>query len=342
MKKYVRNIILLISSILLVTGFACKPKDSNKTVKEILFLKNAHWSEKKAEYQKYNYKLKWYDTLREAKDSIMILVKEGWNSRSNVKSDNHHDSSVLKFSTFDVFNTGTYPYSFKSDIFFDINNGEVVKYTMGSQDGCGNHFFRYDKRGTRGTFTWHSYWNDHGLIAVTKPTSSFDTFFDALPVYLRFRLSENTYKIKAVQPLIANRPLDIKTPAPNNDLKDQDDAKKRGIPNVVDLSVTNTPGENYNGKKVIKSVVVHGDKTDTFYFAEEFPHTLEHWKGSDEKTLVYSKFYPYWLPEFRNKPEGNLPQTGEQMSGKPKEKTDKSKDKTDKAKTEKTKADKPK
>lgn len=270
------------------------------------FLTNEHWNQGKAEYQSYRLSgLSWYGKPRSSDDSIMIAVKEPWDTKRNVKvAAEEMDSAVVKFSMFEMFQTGTYPYSFKADIFFNVNNGEVVKYAMGSHDGCGNHFFQYDKKGKNGVFSWHSYWDGHGLIEVKKSVDDFDTFIDALPFYLRFRLSEGSYTAKAVQPLIANRPIDLSDPKKH--LADQKDTEARGVPSIVEIQVTNTPGQTLNGKKVVKSVVVHGSATDTFYFEEAFPHNLVKWEGNATRELRLSQFFAYWVPDNRGQEAGYL------------------------------------
>ncbi|MDH4129844.1 MAG: hypothetical protein OEV44_13885, partial [Spirochaetota bacterium] len=139
-------------------------KQDDEKEKYIPFLRNEYWAKGKAEYQLYNHKILWYGKIRESKDSFMLIVSEQWDNKKNVKSGVNWNAEILKFSIFDIFKTGTYPYSFKSDIYFNIKNGEIVKYTMSCQVPSGTNFFRFDKRGKRGIFTWHSFWDDHGLI----------------------------------------------------------------------------------------------------------------------------------------------------------------------------------
>jgi hypothetical protein len=269
------------------------------------FLGNKHWDMGKAEYQVYNLALGWYDKARHSQDSYMITVKEPWDSKKNVKtSDKTMDMAVMKFSIFDVFHTGTYPYSFKADMFMDVNTGEVVKYAMGSHDGCGNHYFQYEKHGATGKFKWNSYWNDHGKVVVKKSVSEFDTFFDALPLYLRFRLKDASYSAKVVQPLIANHPIDIKDA--KKDLANQEDFTARGVPAIVEIQVKNTPDQMMAGKKVIKTEVVHGSATDVFYFESEFPHNMVKMEGKAKKDLKLTKFFDYWVPANRGQEAGYL------------------------------------
>ncbi|HEO66098.1 MAG TPA: hypothetical protein ENI73_09555, partial [Spirochaetes bacterium] len=225
----------LMVALVMFIGIGCTKSHSQYTdqrpEKKIDFLLNAHWNTKpgekpKAEYQLYNYQLPWYNGPRKSDRSMTVIVKEPWNMKTMVKSPKSMDSAVLKFSTFDQFVTGTYPYSFKQDIYFDTYNGQVVKYTMGSQDGCGNTFMEYINHGKTGSFTWHSYWNGHGTIQINVPTNKFDTFFDALPVYMRFRWKEKSYKVRVIQPLRANRPIDIINPKQLKDPKDPTKGKK--------------------------------------------------------------------------------------------------------------------
>jgi len=269
------------------------------------YLGNEHWNKGNAEYQVYSLSdLNVYGTKRSSDGNIMLAVKEPWNSKHNVKGNNDTmDSTVMKFSIFKSFQTGTYPYSYKADVFFNIKTGEVVKYTMGSQDGCGNNFMQYDRDGKHGKFMWHSYWDNQGIIHVSKPVTEFDTFFDALPMYLRFRLKEDSYTAKVIQPLIANHPVDIKDP--KNKIVDQADAEKRGFPHIVEIKVTNTKAV-VDGKNVIKSSVVHGDKTDVYVFEEAFPNNMYAWHGGANWKVRLSKFFPYWIPENRGREAGYL------------------------------------
>ncbi len=301
----------LMIALVVIVGMGCTKSGhytDQRAEKKISFLRNAHWDEKnKAEYQLYNYNLPWYKGPRKSDRSMVVIVKEPWDMKTMVKtSPKKMDSAVLKFSTFDQFVTGTYPYSFKQDIYFDTFNGQVVKYTMGSQDGCGNNFMEYINHGKTGSFTWHSYWNGHGTIRINRSTSEFDTFFDALPVYMRFRWKDKSYKVRAIQPLRANRPIDIKT---KGHLADQKDTEKRGVPHIINVQVTKGEAEDIGGRKAVKFEVKHGKATDYYWLEEEFPHTMvkmEAKGGKVSKTLRKSEFFDYWVPANRGKSEENF------------------------------------
>lgn len=249
------------------------------------FLENNHWDKGNAEYQLYDLTKKQYGADRQSKRSTIILVKEPWNKSRNVKSSKNADTSVLKFTTIDFFRTGTYDYSYNINIFFDIKTGRVIKYLMSSHDGCGNSFMYYKGDGT---FLWHSYWNDHGLIEKSLSTDDFDTFYDALPVYLRFRLDEPSYEIKVVQGLIGNHP-------PGTKKMNADQIDDASYPKIVKAQVTSTKS---GGSYVVK--VVHGKKTDTYEFEAAFPHRMKSMKAAGKsKTMYLSKFFPYWQPKIR-------------------------------------------
>ena len=300
--------IFVLSGVIFLLGFVGCDKGSfskDPVPGAAEYLGNDHWNKGNSEYQVYSLSdLNVYGTKRSSDGNIMLAVKEPWNSKLNVKGDKDTmDSTVVKFSIFKGFQTGTYPYSYKADLFFNVKTGEVIKYTMGSQDGCGNNFMQYDRDGKNGKFMYHSYWNNHGIIHVSKPVTEFDTFFDALPFYLRFRLKEGSYTAKVVQPLIANHPVDIKDA--KNDIKNQADAVTRGFPVIVEVKVTNTK-DVVDGKNVIKSSVIHGDKTDVFVFEEEFPNNLYAWHGAANWKQKHSKFFQYWDPEIRKKEAGSV------------------------------------
>lgn len=289
----------MLVTLVLAVGFSCKQNaggSHQKEMKEYKFLKSDHWNQGKAEYQLYNLTVGWYGHPRKSEDSLMVLVKEPWDLDNNVKVPaKKMNAAVLKYSVMDQFKTGTYNYSFKSDFFIDMDNGRVVKWTLTSQDGCGTHMGRYDRKGNTGIFTWHSYWNGHGIITKTVNTSSFDTFHDALPAYLRFRLDEKSYKIKMIQSLTGNHP-------PGTKKLDKKGIEAMSYPAIKEASVSNSAEGD-----MVKTEVKIGDKTEVYYFSKDMPHTLQKTEGVKfGKELRFSKFFPYWTPENRSKEAGWL------------------------------------
>ncbi len=284
-----KTLTFLSTTLCLILILGLNSNVANASAKD--FLGNSHWKKGKAEWQWYNYALKWYGKARTTKNSQMILVTEPWNNGINNKTGKNIDSYVLKFSIHDIFATGTYNYAFKADMFID-QRGRVVKYVMGSQDGCGAHFMRYDESGDNGKFVWHSYWNDHGKMTKSIDADSFDTFYDALPAYLRFRLNEKSYNIKMVKSLVGNHP-------PGSKKWNKAKFNSNKYPKVVGASVSvSNEGDNY------KVVVKHGSAKDTLTFSSAFPHTLISWnmaKGGFNKKLRKSDFFAYWVPANRGK-----------------------------------------
>lgn len=284
-----RRFTITLFSLMLFLAFGLTQAQANE--KAAKFLANDHWKKGNAEYQLYNYNLKWYDAARKTKDSLMILVVEPWNTKLNVKGT--PDQYVLKFSMFDQFETGTYNYSIKADMFIDWR-GRVIKYVMSVHDGCGANFMRFDEIDGDGKFVWHSYWNDHGKLEFSLSADKYDTFYEALPVYLRHRLDEKSFSFKMIQPVIGNHP-------PGTTEKKADDIKD--YPAIWNGEAT------VNGNTVS---VKHDKGTDVLEFESQFPHALKSWKmfNGFTKELRGSSYIPYWDPKLRGQKAGH----GESLS----------------------------
>ena len=104
------------------------------------YLAHSQWDSGTAEFCVYEATLTKYVEPRPAKVK-MIMVKEQFDSAKLVKTSTAEDSfEVIKFHTIQAIPTGIYDYFQTASIFFDRTTGRVVKYTMGSQEGCGNTF----------------------------------------------------------------------------------------------------------------------------------------------------------------------------------------------------------
>jgi hypothetical protein len=250
------------------------------------FFDSAYWDSGKAEFQVYDASLSKYGTDRPATVKL-ILVKEPFDVERLVKTLSAEGAvDVVKMNWIQHIPTGIYDYCQTASIFFERATGRILKYTMSSQDGCGNTFMEYRRREERHLFRYHSYFDDQGDSVAVLEDGEF-TFYDALPVVLRFRLTEAAdYRLKIMDPLLSNQavPLTI----------------REGLVRNRPEANREVGGKTY--RRVVLCEVLRGEKRDLFVFEADYPHRLLEWTQADggSMRLDQSHFLYYWL---HTKPE---------------------------------------
>ena len=253
------------------------------------YLSDPYWDSGKAEFQVYQGKIKQYNIPRNAQVKL-IIVKEPFHREKFVKTLNPEMAiDVVKMNYIRHVPAGIYDYYQMASIFFNRNTGRIIKYTMNSQDGCGNTFMKYIYKNNRHHFSYHSYFDDQG-----DQLKIFDEdflFYDALPMVLRFRLSEKgSYKTMMMPSLISNRiqPLTLSEAV----------ITTRRIDKL-------TEGKTYRKLYVVEVNFEKGK--DIFYFENKFPHRMIKWEKKNKDSLVLKKsdFLYYW--NYTGPEHGELP-----------------------------------
>ncbi|MBW1893322.1 MAG: hypothetical protein JRF40_05955 [Deltaproteobacteria bacterium] len=244
------------------------------------FYSNPYWNTGKAEYQLYEARIKKYGIMRTAEVKI-IMVKEPFDMEKIVKTRREKNADdVIKMNYIQVIPTGVYNYYQTASIFFHRKTGTVMKYTMSSQDGCGNTFMEYLLKDTRHEFKFYSYFDDEGDKEISIERGNF-FFYDSLPISLRPMLNgTGLHKIMLARSFISNRTEPVKI-----------EEAEVIIKQIRTISIK---GKAYT--PVYKAVVKCLDKTDTLYFETVFPYRLLKWdkNSGDSLTLKGSKFFYYW------------------------------------------------
>ena len=170
------------------------------------FLSNSYWDSGKAEFQTYNVNIEKYGYTRDAEIKI-ILVKESFDLLRRVKSLTvPKPIKVLKMNYITSIPVGVYEYNQMASIFFERSSGRILKYSMSSQDGCGNSYMLYTRMGEDHNFIFHSYFDDEGEIKRTITESDPICFYDALPLILRFRIKDKSpYMLNIFPGFISNK-----------------------------------------------------------------------------------------------------------------------------------------
>ena len=251
------------------------------TSKGEAFFENAYWDSGKAEFQVYETSVKKYDVNRDATVKL-IMVKEPFDPIRHVKTGPEEDSvNVIKLNMIQQIPTGIYDYYQMASIFFERSTGRILKYTMSSQDGCGNTFMEYRRREGKHLFHYHSYFDDQGDSETILEDGEF-TFYDSLPVVLRFRLTQaGEYRLNIMDSLISNKwiPLTIREGLVRNR---SEEARKVG-------------GKTY--PRVFISEVRRGGQKDLLVFEAQYPYNLLEWRKADGDEMILNQSHSlyYWL-----------------------------------------------
>ena len=275
--------ILLLISWILGAGAAVSYATENN------YLKNTYWNSGKAEYQCMEGRIRQYGIDREA-EARLVLVKEPFDPHKRVKSLGSDAVPVLKLHFSRHIPTGVYNYYQTATLFFHRDTGRVLKYTMSSQDGCGNTFMEYLYQPDQThLFRYFSYFDDEGdSEAILKDTDF--TFYDALPLVLRYRLKDGArYSLQLMESLIANKkqPLTVHT---------------------ASVKVSRTTDEARGAQSISDAFLVsveRQERQDRFFFEVGFPHRLIRWEKETGDILYQTAadFFYYWnftRPEHRN------------------------------------------
>lgn len=241
------------------------------------FLEDAHWNQGKAEVQIYQAKIKRYGLTRKALVS-MIFVKEPFDSKKMVKTNQKADFNVLKMNYIRKIPTGIYQYYEMASCFFQIPDGSLIKYSQSSQDGCGITYRQFISKEKASTLETFSYFDDQGYSRDSIDSQA--VFYDSLPLYLRFYLDEPNRQINLLPTFLSNK------------------YQKPGIVkadiNITSQKVFKIDDQDFTDIYLLK--LNYQDKEDLFVFRKKLPHTMLYWKMANGDTLTLAKDYftSYW------------------------------------------------
>jgi hypothetical protein len=164
------------------SGVAAVPERSRP------FAGDALWDDGRAEVDAYQATVRRYGTLRPL-TAYLIVVKEDFSRRQLVKADPDHDPGdllpVLKLNHVINYQTGIYSYHQMASCFFDRSSMELVKFSLTSNEWCGNSYKEYTRRSERGSLHVHTYWDNQAEATYDLPVDDDVVFYDQLPLWIR-------------------------------------------------------------------------------------------------------------------------------------------------------------
>ena len=229
------------------------------------FLRNAsYWNDGKAEFNLYDAQIMRYGQPRQT-EVLHILVQEPMDLGQMVKPDQWQKGrviQVLKMNQILHIPTGLYVYQQMHSNFWRSDNSRLAKFSLTSNDSCGNTY----KEARRGAeifhYQWNTYWDGmaEGRQKVTLPPNGF--FYDELPLRVRtidFTQTSGDFEIKLAPSII--------------------DSKK-------DELVWKPARVHYDSTdRAIYVTVQHDQGTDRFMLDREFPYLLRTWEAADGSRL---------------------------------------------------------
>jgi len=240
------------------------------------FVQNgSYWNDGKAEFDIYDAQIVRYGQPRQT-EVLHILVREPFDLRQLVKSDDWQRRGVipvLKMNQILHIPTGLYVYQQMHSNFWRADNARLAKFSLTSNDSCGNTFKEGKRGGEVFTWQWHTYWDGmaDGSERVTLPPNGF--FYDELPLRVRtidFSKPNGDFDIKLAPTIINSR-------------KD----KLVWKPAHVHFEST---------ERAIYVTVQHDAGTDRFMLDGAFPFLLRTWQAADGSRLVLKRSLKvdYW------------------------------------------------
>ena len=239
-----------------------------------LLQNNSYWGDGKAEFDIYDAQIVRYGQPRQC-EVLHILVREPFDSKQFVKPDDlkRPDTiAVLKFNQVLHVPTGLYVYQQMHSNFWRVDNAQLMKFSLTSNDSCGNTFKEARRAGENVSYEYRTYWDGMaaGKEEIAFPPNSY--FYDELPWLVRT--------------------IDFSKPASFEiQLAQTSITAKKDVFAFAPAKVSFTSNE-----RAIEVTVVHAGGNDRFVLDRDFPHLLREWNAADGSRLKMKRSLKvdYW------------------------------------------------
>ena len=236
-------------------------------------LRDRLWDDGKAEYDVYDALETREGAARPAR-VVHVIVKEPFNMKLRVKADRPPSADVIKMNQVVDVPAGAYAYHQMHSSFWARASGALVKFSMSSNDTCGNTFEEGWIDGGSLRLFFHTYWDGEGdgeREAVIPPGG---VFYDELPFRLRTlaRFEPAQYTIPLFPTVIGS---------------------KLGSPAFTPATIRVLPA---GGDGSLRVEVSRAGGVDRFAFQKAVPHVLTRWERPDGSRLELKKSQrlDYW------------------------------------------------
>jgi len=239
-----------------------------------LLQNNSYWADGKAEFNIYDAQIARYGVPRPC-EVLHILVREPMDLKQFVKPENANPDAVqvLKLNQILHVPTGLYVYQQMHSNFWRIDNAQLLKFSMTSNDSCGNTYKEARRDADRFAYEYHTYWDGMagGKENVTLPANGY--FYDELPWLVRtidFQKAAAPFEVQLGGTIINSK-------------------KDSFVFKTAKISFKSTERE-------IDVAVEHAGGTDHFILDRDFPNLLRQWNAADGSRLKMKRSLKvaYW------------------------------------------------
>lgn len=229
-----------------------------------LLQNNSYWGDGKAEFNIYDAQIVRYGQPRPC-EVLHILVREPFDPKQLVKPDDWkrpETIAVLKLNQILHVPTGIYVYQQMHSNFWSVDNAQLLKFSLTSNDSCGNTFKEARRTADQFTYEYHTYWDGmaDGKENIALPPNGY--FYDELP--WRVRTIDFSKPAGEFEVQLAGTSINSK-----KDIFAFKSAK---------ISFTST-------EKTIDVSVQHAAGVDHFLLDHDGPHLLRQWTAADGSRL---------------------------------------------------------
>jgi len=239
-----------------------------------LLQNNSYWADGKAEFNIYDAQIARYGVPRPC-EVLHILVREPMDLKQFVKPENPNPDAVqvLKLNQILHVPTGLYVYQQMHSNFWRVDNAQLLKFSMTSNDSCGNTYKEARREADRFAYEYHTYWDGMagGKENVAIPANGY--FYDELPWLVRtidFEKAAAPFEIQLGGTIINSK-------------------KDSFVFKTAKISFKSTERE-------IDVAVENAGGTDHFILDRDFPNLLRQWNAADGSRLKMKRSLKvaYW------------------------------------------------
>ena len=229
-----------------------------------LLQNSSYWGDGKAEFNIYDARIVRYGQPRPC-EVLHILVREPFDPKQFVKPEDSKRPgaiAVLKLNQILHVPTGLYVYQQMHSNFWRVDNAQLVKFSLTSNDSCGNTFKEGRRNGDQFNYEYRTYWDGmaEGKENITPPANG--CFYDELPWLVRtidFSKPGGEFEVQLAGTTIGSK-------------------KDTFVFQPAKISFKAT-------ERTIDVLVRHGAGTDKFVLDRDGPHLLREWTAADGSHL---------------------------------------------------------
>jgi len=240
-----------------------------------LLQNNSYWGDGKAEFNIYDAQVARYGIPRPT-EVLHILVREPFDPTQLVKPDNPNQPNavqVLKLNQILHVPTGLYVYQQMHSNFWRVDNAQLLKFSLTSNDSCGNTFKEARREADHFAYEYHTYWDGMAGGKENLAVPPDGHFYDELP-----------WLVRTIDFQKASTPFEVQLAGTTINSK-----KDSFVFKPARISFKSTERE-------IDVAVEHPGGTDHFILDSDFPNLLRQWNAADGSRLKMKRSLKvaYW------------------------------------------------